>query len=115
MKKEEIESLRGIVYGQDKTVSRIMKHYNITVLDLNNGKRSDSLLSEARGAIATYLRRSGLSWPVLGHVIFKTRATAIHLVRSTIERAEVDKNFRRKLLGFGIPQVEPSSIFKSLK
>jgi len=115
MEKEEIESLRGIVYGQDKTVSRIMNHYNITVLDLNNDKRSDSQLSEARGAIATYLRRSGLSWPVLGQVIFKTRSTAIHLVRSTIDRAEVDKNFRAKLLEFGIPQVESSNVFKSLK
>lgn len=115
MKKEEIESLRRIVYGRDVTVRRIMEHYNITVLDLNNGKRSDSQLTEARGAIATYLRLSGLSWPVLGHMIFKTRATAIHLVRSTIERAEVDKSFRVKLLRFGIPQVELSSIFKSLK
>ena len=115
MKKEKIERLRRIVYKHDQTVSEIMKHYNITVSDLNNGKRSESLLSEARGAIATYLRLSGLSWPKLGHVMFKTRATVIHLVRSTIDRAEVDKNFRAKLKGFGIPQVEPSSIFKSLK
>jgi|SRR5690554_1359989 len=115
MKKEKIERLRRIVYKHDQTVSEIMKHYNITVSDLNNGKRSESSLTEARGAIATHLRLSGLSWPKLATVIFKTRATAIHLVRSTIDRAEVDKSFRAKLMGFGIPQVEPSSIFKSLK
>lgn len=115
MKKEEIETLRRVVYEQDRTVSEIMKRYNITVFDLNNGKRSNQLLSEARGAIATYLRISGLSWPKLGHVMFKTRATAIHLVRSTIDRAEVDKNFRAKLKGFGVPLTNPSSIFKSLK
>jgi len=92
-----------------------MKHYNITVSDLNNGKRSESSLTEARGAIATHLRLSGLSWPKLAPVIFKTRATAIHLVRSTIERAEVDKNFRAKLKGFGIPLTKSSSVFKSLK
>lgn len=115
MKKEGIESLRRIVYERDRTVSRIMKHYNITVFDLNNEKRSASELSEARGAIATYLRISGLSWPKLAHVMFKTRATVIHLVRSTIDRAGVDKNFRATLKGFGVPQVESSSVFKSLK
>jgi chromosomal replication initiation ATPase DnaA len=114
MKKEEIETLRRIVYKQDKTVSEIMKHYNITVFDLNNDKRSESSLTEARGAIATHLRISGLSWPKLGHVMFKTRATVIHLVRSTIDRAEVDKNFRATLKGFGISQVKLSSVFKSL-
>lgn len=115
MKEEEIESLRRIVYEQDRTVSGIMKHYNITVSDLNNGKRSEYSLSEARGAIAIHLRRSGLSWPKLAHVIFKTTSTAIHLVRSTIDRAEVDKNFRATLEGLGIPLVEQSNVFKSLK
>lgn len=115
MKKEEIETLRRVVYEHDQTVSEIMKHYNITVSDLNNDKRSESLLSEARGAIATYLRRSGLSWPKLAHAIFKTRPTAIYLVRSTIDRAEVDKNFRATLEGLGVPLDEQSNIFKSLK
>lgn len=115
MTKEGIERLRKIVYKHDQTVREIMEHYNITVFDLNNDKRSDSSLTEARGAIATHLRISGLTWPKLAHVMFKTRATVIHLVRSTIERAEVDKNFRAKLEGFGISQVKLSSVFKSLK
>lgn len=115
MTKEEIESLRRVIYEQDRTVSGIMEYYNITVSDLNNGKRSEYSLSEARGAIATYLRLNGLSWPKLAHVIFKTRATAIYLVRSTIDRAEVDKNFRATLKGLDVPLVEQSNIFKSLK